>query len=112
MAGSRGPLWTSHGADRRALEHSKALTRVGHPATLGRGSSPVRAKVKSGAQGSHIGPHRGSSGGVVVGRRRGNDHRGESHRWQCSSFGRGGNEMWRCGESWQGCLPFIVSVMQ
>jgi hypothetical protein len=59
MAGSRGTLWTSRGADRRALEHSKALTRVGHPATLGRGSSPVRAEGEERSTGI---PYRASQG--------------------------------------------------
>jgi hypothetical protein len=42
--GSHGPPWTDGGMDKRAPGCGNMLARVGPPATLGHGSSPVRVE--------------------------------------------------------------------
>jgi hypothetical protein len=64
----------------KASEHSDALTGVRPPAAPVHQSSPVGHKRERGAQGSRLGPHRSSGGGVAI-RRRGGAKRSREARW-------------------------------
>jgi hypothetical protein len=70
-----------HGPDTQLMDHSGAGPRwsldrgsvitspeLGLMAALGRGDSPRWCNGEREAQGVHLGPHRGTGGGVVTGR--------------------------------------------